>query len=218
MEDEEVIRRRMERTRESLTEKLETLEDKLVGSVHEATSAVRETVASVKDTMHESVESVKEAVDIPAHVQRRPWLMVGGSILCGYVLGSLLPREGEVRSRAPGRAPVKRPLTGNGHHKPSPLPEPPESKPEGILGVIEPELQQLKGLALGVAIGTIRELVVKEVPPHLSDELRSIIDGVTRKIGGEPISQSDLPFTEPEPAAPETQKPSSPADARQPRW
>lgn len=217
MEDEELIRRRMERTRESLTEKLETLEDKLVGSVHEATSAVRETVASVKDTMHESVESVKDAVDIPAHVQRRPWLMLGGSVLCGYVLGSLLPREGEVRSSASARTPVKRPVTGNGHHKPAPLPEPPETK-QGIFGAIEPELQHLKGLALGVAMGTVRELVVKEVPPHLSDELRSIIDGFTRKIGGEPISQSDLPFTEPESVAPETQNPSSPADARQPRW
>lgn len=216
MENEELIRQRMERTRESLTEKLETLEDKLVGSVQEATSAVRESVAGVKETMHEGVESVKDAVDIPAHVRRRPWLMLGGAVLGGYVLGTLLSREQQASSRPPAAPQMKAPSMGNGHHKPAPPLEPPPAQTEGMLHAIEPELQQLRGIALGVTLGTIREMVAKEVPPHLGEELRSIIDGVTRKIGGEPIAKSDLPFTEPASAGMET--PSSPSDARQPRW
>jgi hypothetical protein len=182
--------------------------------VQEVTSAVRETVAGVKDTMHEGVESVKDAVDIPAHVQQRPWLMLGGAILGGYVLGSLLTRDTEVSAGRPAPVQTNRPSPGNGHHKPPPQ-EPP-TKSEGILHAIEPELQQLKGLALGVTLGTIREMVVNEVPPHLGEELRSIIDGLTRKIGGEPIGKSDLPFADA--AAPEMQTPSSPFDAEQPRW
>ena len=214
MENEELIRQRMEKTRESLTEKLETLEDKLVGSVQEVTSAVRETVVGVKETMHESVESVKDAVDIPAHVQHRPWLMFGGAILGGYVLGSLLTRETQANARRLSATQTKRPSTGNGHHKPAPPPEQP-AKPEGGFHAIEPELQHLKGLALGVTLGTIREMVVSEVPSHLGDELRSIIDSVTRKLGGEPIGKSDLPYAEP--IAPEMQSPSSPFGGK-PRW
>ena len=49
MENEEVIRRQMEHTRESLTDKLETLEDKLLHSVQQATSAVTETVAKIRN-------------------------------------------------------------------------------------------------------------------------------------------------------------------------
>lgn len=224
MENEELIRRRMEETRESLTDKLETLEDRLIGSVDEARSAVRETVASVKETMHEGVESVKDAMDIPAHVQRRPWLMFGGAILGGYVLGTLLTRASETaRPSVPPPVPEptsKRQHPGNGHHKhgsrPEPKPEPqsPQAKASHLLDAIEPEIRQLKGLALGVALGTFRELVAKEVPPHLAGELRSIIDGVTRKMGGEPVPESDLPFTE----ACATGTQSSPFRTDKPRW
>jgi hypothetical protein len=228
MEDEELIRQRMERTRESLTEKLETLEDKLVGSVEEATSAVREAVAGVKETMHEGVESVKDAVDIPAHVERRPWLMLGGAILGGYALGSLLLRQSErsVPQSPPLAQPPRRPVYGNGHAKQAPPPPSPprtesvaESSSESIFHVIEPEVRQLKGLALGVTLGTVREMLTKEAPEHLADQLRDIVDSITRKVGGEPIAAADLPFSEP--AACQTQEshsPGSPFEAEKPRW
>jgi ElaB/YqjD/DUF883 family membrane-anchored ribosome-binding protein len=214
MENEELIRQRMEETRESLTDKLETLEDKLMGSVHEATSAVRETVANVKETMHEGVESVKEVVDVQAHVQRRPWLMFGGAVVGGYLLGSLLTRESAAPARepAPLQTPPRRQHAGNGHHKPAPKPE--ASTTASFLNMVEPEIRQLKGLALGVALGTVREILTKEVPPHLADELRSIIDGVTRKIGGEPVPGDDLPFQS---AKSETESESSPFGS-EPRW
>lgn len=216
MENEELIRQRMEETRESLTDKLETLEDKLMGSVHEATSAVRETVANVKETMHEGVESVKEGLDVHAHVQRRPWLMFGGAIVGGYVLASLLTRESQAPAREPAPVvpmPPRRQHAGNGHHKPAPKTEAP-STTASFFTMVEPEIRQLKGLALGVALGTVRELLTKEVPPHLADELRSIMDGVTRKIGGEPLPGADLPFQS---EKRETESQSSPFGS-EPRW
>jgi hypothetical protein len=219
MENEEMIRRRMAETRESLTEKLETLENRLLGSVDEATSAVRETVASVKETMHDGVESVKDAVDVQAHVQRRPWLMFGGAILGGYVAATLLRRETEADRKEivppPAPTPPKRHGAGNGHHKPAPKPEAVAEAPSFLKG-IEPEINHLKGLALGVTFGTFRELLTKEVPPHLADELRSIIDGVTRKVGGEPIAPGDLPFVAAPTGATETE--SSSFDPEKPRW
>jgi len=215
MENEEVIRRRMEETRESLTEKLETLENKLLGSVDQATSAVRETVANVKETMHEGVESVKDAVDIPAHVRRRPWMMLGGAVFGGYVLGSLLTRQTETPRRQSIPSPPPKHMTvGNGHHKP-PTEESASEPRAGLLDAFEPELRRLKGLALGVTFGTIREVLTKELPPHLAEQLRSVIDDVTTKVGGNPIASADLPFLDP---ALHQQEESSSFGAEKPRW
>jgi hypothetical protein len=59
------------------------------------------------------------------------------------------------------------------------------------LAAFEPELRQLKALALGMTLGTVREIVAAEVPPHAAEELRSVIDGITKKVGGEPMPSSD---------------------------
>jgi len=187
MESEQVIRHRMEKTRESLIDKIETLENKVMNSVQDATSAVNETVASVKETMHDGVETVKEAVDVKAHVDRHPWLMFGGSIFAGYVLSSLLAGG---KKSAPAR-PESRALRfpANGRHST----EKPAAAPTGSwLGPVAPELEHLKGLALGVALGTVREMITKEVPPHMAEQLRTIIDGITQKMGGEPVPSSDF--------------------------
>jgi len=193
MESEQAIKHRMEQTRESLIEKIETLENKVMNSVQDATSAVSETVANVKETMHEGVESVKDAVDVKAHVDRHPWLMLGGSIFAGYVLANLL--AGGKKSAPEELAP--RPTTrllrtpGNGRHT-TEKPTASTSTIASWLGPIEPELEHLKGLALGAALGAIREMLAEEVPPRMAEQLRTIIDGITKKMGGEPVPSSDF--------------------------
>lgn len=187
MENEELIRQRMEQTRESLTEKLETLEDKLLGSVRQATTAVNETVANVKETVSEGVESVKDAVDIPAHVDRHPWLAVGGSVLCGFMLGNMLSSEREPRRRL--SAPFPPPLPTDAAPK-SP------AAPAGVLSMLNPEIEHLKRLAIGAGLGMLREMLSEQVPTYLGTELRDIIDNVTQKLGGDPVPSSA--FQEPE--------------------
>jgi hypothetical protein len=194
MANEELIRENMERTRESLTEKLETLESKVMGSVTQATTAVNETVNNVKETMHEGVESIKDAVDIPAHVERHPWLMLGGAVLTGYALSTILLQEKKpYATRKFTLTPEKTP--------PDPPPAPlsgasREETSSSLFSALEPEIKQLRGLALGVTFGTVRELVAKEAPPHLADQLRAIVDSVTMKMGGAPLAPGDLPFTD----------------------
>jgi ElaB/YqjD/DUF883 family membrane-anchored ribosome-binding protein len=209
MENEEVIRRQMEQTRESLHEKLETLEQKVTNSV----TAVTDTVASVKEKMHEGVESVKDAVDVPAHVERHPWLMLGGSVLCGYVLGNLLSRD---RNRAPASQPAEpRMIYGNGRQ------QPPRQEAAGPskswLSAFEPEIRHLKGVALGATLGTFRELLIEQAPPHMADKLREIIDAVTKKAGGEPIPSSDWAATKPA-TPPNTEPECNEVNAQNPRW
>jgi ElaB/YqjD/DUF883 family membrane-anchored ribosome-binding protein len=189
MENEEVIRRRMEEKREALTAKLETLEQKVVDSV----SAVTQTVASVQEKVHEGVESVKGAVDVKAHVDRHPWLMLGGAVLGGFVLGDLLlatrrkapePRFTLTPTPAPDR------VQENGRQQNGQQAAEPNGGSNWLHG-FEPEIQHLKGLALGAALGTVREMLTAEVPPHMAAQLRDIIDAVTKKAGGDPLPSSD---------------------------
>src|SRR5687768_15493213 len=109
MENEDVIREKMEGTRSSLTEKLETLEKQVVNTVQDATSSVTETVEAVKDTVNtvretvqdtvqDTVNTVKGFFDIPGHVNRHPWAAVGGSVAVGFILGRIFaPPRVEIR-------------------------------------------------------------------------------------------------------------------------
>ncbi len=125
----EVIRERMEETRNDLSDKLEMLEQQVVDTVQDATSAVSEAVQSAKDvvetvkdsvegtvesvkgavegtvdsvnqTMHDTVESVKQTFDLPRQVDQHPWLMVGGAVAVGFVAGKLLTNAPDVRRTA----------------------------------------------------------------------------------------------------------------------
>jgi len=195
------------------------LENKVVSSVQQATSAVTETVANVKETMHEGVETVKEAVDIQAHVEKHPWLMLGGAMMTGYVMGTLLhgaEKQGDRESKPRSQTGTPR-SHGNGHHKRESEKKETVSADSGWLGMLEPEINKLKGLALGVALGTVREALTAEIPPHLAEQLGQIIDAVTVKVGGDPVPSADLPFTNMEQVSGVRQE--APAfETDKPRW
>jgi len=189
MENEELIRENMERTRESLTAKLETLENKVVGSVQQATFAVTDTVSSVKETMHEGVEHVKDAFDVTAHVDRHPWLMFGGAVLAGMAVSNVLlppPSRGvEYRPDPRGSPEPFRSVNAEAAQRPA-------ENQHSWLGGLEPEFDKLKGLALGVTMGLVRDALKEAVPPPIAGYVSDIIDDVTKKVGGRPVSG---PFT-----------------------
>jgi len=182
MENEDLIRRKMERTRESITDKLETLEKKLSESVEEVNSAV----TSAKETVHESVESVKDFMDVKAHVQRHPWVMVGGAVACGYVLGSLVAKDEREPPRvAAPLAPIRsQPTQGNGRHKTE---KTPAQESSSWWSAFAPEIESFKSMALGAAVSALRDVVAAEVPPKMADQVRTLFDDVARKFGGEPL-------------------------------
>jgi ElaB/YqjD/DUF883 family membrane-anchored ribosome-binding protein len=189
---EAAIQQEMQETRASLTEKLETLEQKVVGTVENATSAVTETVDAIKETVHDtvatvqdgvkdSVDSVKDFLDVPAHVQRRPWLMLGGSVAVGYCLGTLLAPKAQTRL-APAANGNVAPV-----HSAAALPAAAPAEPN----IWDAEVTKLKSLALGVLFGTARELLASSLPDHLGDQVKEVVDSATRKVGGEPLPSSD---------------------------
>jgi hypothetical protein len=56
-----------------------------------------------------------------------------------------------------------------------------------------PEFDRLKGMALGMAMGVARDLIVKSVPPNLTAQVHDLVDDVTRKLGGEPVREQHRP-------------------------
>jgi len=203
---EDRLQQEMAETRASLTEKLETLEQKVVGTVENATNTVSETVDAIKETVHETVasvqegvkggvDSVKEVFDLPAHVDKHPWLMVGGSVAVGYCVGTLLMQNSH-REAAPAvssGAMFGNAYAGNAY---TPAPQPRTQNVPAPASVAEPsawesEISKLKGLALGMLFGTAREMLVQSLPEHMGEQLKEIVDNVTRKVGGEPLPSSD---------------------------
>jgi ElaB/YqjD/DUF883 family membrane-anchored ribosome-binding protein len=221
MANEEVIRHQMEDTRTALTEKLETLETQVVDTVQGATAAVTETVATIKDTVEETVGAVKDTVqdtvaavkdtvqggvdtvkdwmDVRAHVDHHPWLMVGGATALGFCLGSMLGKQSSMtaamsqaaepaRGEAPRSPSARLHHHTNGGHKRR---QEASSTISSWLSDLAPEINKLKGLALGTLLGAAREMIVQAVPQHMGEQLKEIVDNVTTKIGGEPIPSSD---------------------------
>ena len=86
--------------------------------------------------------------------------------------------------------------TNGGHHR-----RHRESKPAGFtnfLAELGPEIDKIKGLALGALLGTFREMLIKGMPEHMGHQLGEIINSVTEKMGGNPMPGSDWNFSEKE--------------------
>jgi len=211
MDDPNLIREQMEQTRGDLTEKLEILENRVAATVQEATQevaqtvqavsgSVQETVEAVTETVHETVDTVKETVedtltavkggigaikdmfDVPAHVERYPWIAVGGSVAGGFFVGEYFYRE---------KAPIRKPaFTAAATTLPDGIAKTNGQHPrwtESLLDKIAPELKQLGGLALGALMAMVRETVSSAADENLKGRLEEIIDNITKKIGGTPL-------------------------------
>jgi len=206
MENEDLIRCEMEETREKLSDKLDTLEKKLVDSVEEATTVVttvkesvhdsvesvketvHDTVATVKESVHDTVDSVKEFMDVEKQWDRHPWLLAGGAVACGFALAIATGRSARSSRREPQVTPVyQSPVPVNVRPQPTTAVAPAKAPSENWLSAFEPELNMLKSLALGATFGTIRELIATQVPPEVAPTIRTMVDNVTKKMGGEPI-------------------------------
>jgi hypothetical protein len=207
VKDPEQIQQEMAETRASLTDKVEKLEQQVVGTVHEATSAVSETVStvkeavqetvdSVKDTLHDTVEGVRETFNISRQVERHPCLMMGASVAAGYALGSLVlsrrhhaPRVSEwerslppERSVWPASSAREEPLVREHHAGPSHRP-----LLEGLASKFAPEIDRLKGLAIGYLVGAIRDVVNPSLPDEMRRHVSEMADSMVTKLGGQPV-------------------------------
>ncbi len=212
----EIIRRQMKATREALGDKMERLQCEVVDTIVDTSDCLRqaatvvkegveESVQAVRGAVNDSMETIRDALDLSGHVDRRPWLMVGGATALGYVGGRLLqaPRT-RPRTEAPATADTMGP-----RRYPHNL-EPQVAAPNGRqvadtsaslepsawvnLGTkFEAELHQLKGLGVGTLFGALRDIVAQSMPEPLEQQVADIIDGFTEKLGGTPIRGHIVP-------------------------
>lgn len=197
----DLIKQQMGQTREALSDKLQTLENKVIGTITTTTDTVSKTVQdvgamfcetthNVRAAMNDTVSSVRDAFDVSRQIHEHPWLMVGGSVLAGYVGGvvldnlehghlpslpslpsaeRLLPRGSEVRQRLESEPPSRR-------RGPAFL--------QALFESFAPELEKLKAAAVGMAFGVIRDRVGESVPPQMREDFSAMMDRLTTKLGG----------------------------------
>jgi hypothetical protein len=193
----DVIRNKIEDTRESLTQKLETLEGQVKETITTVTSTVEETIDTVKSTVEDTVEAVKQTFDIPEQVRRHPYGMTGGALLVGtalgYWMGGRRPHAGRPFGPA-HRAPA---YTAAPAYEAPRHEEPPRPSGPGLLSsLLEPlsaEFGHIRGLAIGALMGAVRDAVKNAVPPSLAHNVEEILDNITRRAGGEVVQGPVLP-------------------------
>lgn len=235
MENEpELIRDQMQETRTALTEKLDTLQQKVADTVDSITTpvaetvqtvkeAVSDTVDSVKETVSDTVETVKETFNLSRQVEQHPWPMMLGSLATGFVLGRLLPSPFDLgQSSAAASDQVAAGMTAaaqghNGYHPVTQRAEEAETpRPEekglfsGLAEAFGSELDQLKGLAVGVGVGLLRDLATQSLQGELGGRIKEWMDGLTRSLGGKPFEEPLVaPVSDGEAAQEKTEKAST---------
>jgi ElaB/YqjD/DUF883 family membrane-anchored ribosome-binding protein len=215
-QDPQVIRQNIEETRSDLTRKLETLEqevketvkgaaDAVVGTVETVRQTVQDTVGTVKETVSDTVQTVKHTFDLRCQTEEHPWPMLAGSVAVGFLAGSLLPHHDRmVRGmRRSGYMPgafypadgARGPAPGL-HVQPETVrqsfaAEQAQVRHHGLLSGLgeqfAPEINKLKGLAIGAGAALLRDVIQDAVPPSMAGRIAEVIDSVTQKLGGEPI-------------------------------
>jgi len=213
-EHPEVIRKQMEETRASLTEKLEALENQVTEKVEATTEAVsgtveavKETVENVTETVQETVHTVADAFNFKRHFQRHPWLMFGGAVSVGCLAAYLLRRrshangegywEGEEEPQTSSRRASALAESATWEEPERPAPQPQHraqeySRPEeeGKKSWFWEEVGHLKNLAVGALMGAVGDLAARSLPGTLGKKVAEEVDHLTIRLGAEPIHGS----------------------------
>jgi len=205
---EEKVLGTIENTTNTVTQTVATVTE----TVETVKEAVEGTVETVKGSVVDTVETVKHSLDVTEHVRNHPWLMFGSSVVAGFVAGEMLgflrPQAGWTSLTFPGswgsgssgglqgyQQPAYQEPAFQQPPAPVPREEPvPQRRQESgpswlgwLGGLLGPELDKLKGLAIGVALGAVRDAVQKSAQGELASHLSSMIDGITTKLGGEVV-------------------------------
>lgn len=204
----------------NVTETVSNVTEAVEGTVQNVAQAVSGTVESVKDTVENvgetaanAVESVKHAFNLSEQVQNHPWICFGGSVVLGFIGGKLLAPRGartpEADSFVRGRGYYERDKetqgtyasTGNGSGRDrGPSRDAEEAGKSGatpswlssLYQRFGPEIDKLKGLAVGTLFGVTRDMVSQALPETLKDQVTHLFNDFTEKAGGSPIQGTVL--------------------------
>jgi uncharacterized protein YjbJ (UPF0337 family) len=187
------------------------------GTVDEAKSTVENIVVNVKETMDDTVTMVRHSFDLPYQVEQRPWLMLGGSVVVGWMLGNMfrgparrsyasydydeydnakesyLRKTGGLTSMYTINNQADESGTSGYQSEEHPSSSSTHSVSRGrwlpSLPNFQQEIDMLKGAAIGTLMGTLREMIRQNMP-SVAPHLEKVINSASAKLGAEPIDPS----------------------------
>jgi ElaB/YqjD/DUF883 family membrane-anchored ribosome-binding protein len=202
----EALEQQVVNTVQSITNPVVETVETVKKAVEDTVGAVRDTVQSTASTLsgaaEQTMETVKETFDLSRQVERHPWLMMAGAVAAGYLGGRLLLPDNTGSKGQPttsgspfpdsmSRATAE-PPRHNGHHEGARTEraEPQEeSWFSNLTETFAPEINQLKGLAIGAAVGVVRDLVTQGLKGEMGSRLKDWLNTLTEKVGGKPFAE-----------------------------
>jgi ElaB/YqjD/DUF883 family membrane-anchored ribosome-binding protein len=183
-------------------------------TVESVKHAVEDTVNSVKTSVQDGMHAVGEALSLQHHVERHPWPMMAGAVAVGFVGGYMLFARSENQraedkfrrlASSQGRPPEQQ---YGAYPQPAPMPQA-EAVPRRVSNGsmkgmrsstssnafqewLKPASQQLQSLAIGAALGVLRDMLSKAVPKPIEGQVTEMVDGLTSSLGGQVIRGSLL--------------------------
>lgn len=206
---ENKIVRTVDEAREAVAETVQTVKDSVQSSVDTVKDTVNTSVETVKETFDLPLQ-------VRRHPWAMFGGSIAFGFVAGWALNRVMnPGRGTGTSwgyapaSSAGAASYARPSYGaqGGYREearaaatftgapPSPAPAEPSSPPaahgpswiDELARTFAPEMQKLKGLAIGAAMGIARDLLTQQLPEQLRPQLDEMINNVTSKLGGEPV-------------------------------
>jgi len=174
----------------------ESVSDTIASVSDSVKDSVQTTVSNMSDSVKDGVDAVKSWFDVEQHVRQHPWgalaCSVGVGFLAGRMLGGSVAAPMQALATAAQNAPSGQ-GNGNGHgnhHRDKHRRSEPKPAATSWFGMLAPEIEKLKSLAIGTLLGTVREVVAQAIPGQIGEKIEKIIDSTTEKFGGEPMPHS----------------------------
>jgi len=172
-QEPDAIKKDIDDTRDSMTVKMQQLEDRVRGAADDFKGAVDETVDNVKGKVDDTVGSVKQVFDLEHQVNERPWVMLGGAAVAGFVLGSLMGgddahREPQFRTWTP---PTQ-------DHERNFAPRPPQQP--GVMDELGKEFEGIRTAAVHT-VGLMLTDWLKDMVPQFGKELAKVKGPASRE-------------------------------------
>jgi len=204
----------VETAREAVNETVANVKQTVNETVETVRESFQSSVEGVKESIHSSVEGVKETFDIPLQTRRHPLAMFGMAVGVGYVSGLILnrinceprtaprnwpevPREQRMGSYQTGArgSTTAAPMVETPRRPDTAGIAPPQLQPtwtSQVMETVAPELQKLKGVAIGTVMGVVRDLVTQRTPEPMRPQVTEVINGLTQKLGGDLVEGNVL--------------------------
>src|SRR5437899_896083 len=128
--------------------------------------------------MHETVDALKHAFDLKEHVVEHPWTMMAASTAAGFLAGRLFTGtelrpgarldEAHAASR-PNGATGQETLYGSTSLQPGP------DKEGGLRSRFASEIDKVKSMGIGMALGILRDMAVQWAPENMASNVKNVI-------------------------------------------